>query len=344
MVFFISTGAGFSRQAMVSAMNTSLGFGIMRAGAMIGALVSFVAITQAQERLPWQSEPSQRTYGKRGADDTYRPGATYGNGNVQRYSAGAADRYEQGRDVYVPPADDGATGGVYRPGDAYRADPRDERQSAPPASDYGYGEPYQAAPPPRSAPPPAKAYREPYDRGYGEKDYGSGPQRVPEPAGPQYYEQGEIISTGHRFFGSVSQGIAKAVEYVFSSQGRPNGYILGEDAGGAFVLGLRYGEGRLHTKDAGTHRIYWQGPSLGYDAGAEGSKAMVLVYNMRDISDVYHRFGGVQGSFYVVGGVSVQLQKYGDVTLAVIRSGVGLRVGANVGYLKYTRAPTWNPL
>jgi len=308
---------------------------------MLGALFLQPLAASAEEQLPWQTDPAPQSFAKRGADDTYRPGVTYGN--EQRYSAGAADGYNQGRDVYVAPADDAASDEVYRPGDSYRGDTYRSEPKTPPASDYGYGKPYRAAPPATEA-PPAKAYREPYQRDYGDKDYDNGPRRVPPRAQSTYYEQGEIISTGHSFFGSISQGLAKAVEYVFSRQGRPNGYILGEDAGGAFVLGLRYGEGRLHTKDAGTHRIYWQGPSLGYDAGAEGSKTMVLVYNMRDIADVYHRFGGVQGSLYVIGGVSVQFQKYGDVSLAVIRSGIGLRVGANVGYLKYTRAPTWNPL
>jgi hypothetical protein len=138
--------------------------------------------------------------------------------------------------------------------------------------------------------------------------------------------------------------LGSAVEYAFKSEGRPNGYILGEDAGGAFVVGLRYGEGRLFTKDAGDHKVYWQGPSLGYDAGAEGSKTMVLVYNLHDPSEIYNRFGGAEGSAYLVGGVSVQFQTYGDVKLGIIRSGVGVRLGASVGYLKYTRTPTWNPL
>ncbi|MEW5962443.1 MAG: DUF1134 domain-containing protein [Pseudomonadota bacterium] len=157
------------------------------------------------------------------------------------------------------------------------------------------------------------------------------------------FSQSEIMQAGHGFFGSISQGLASVVEYAFQKAGRPNGYILGEDAGGAFVAGLRYGEGTLYTKDAGTHKVYWQGPSVGYDFGGEGSKTMVLVYNLRDPSDIYERYGGVQGSAYLVGGVSIQFQKNGDVTLAPIRSGVGLRLGANVGYLKYTRAPTWNP-
>ena len=321
-------------------MMRNLVIGFVRGATLAVAVVSHVGVAAAEERLPWQTEPAPRTYAERGADDTYRPGATYGN--EQRYAVGANDRYDQGRDVYVPPAENDATGDVYRPGESYRGDPNPTEMYEPdtrraPPSQQGYGEPYRDAPPPRAA--PERTYRQPYDR-----NYGAGPRAAPQPAYRDGYEQSEIISAGHSFFGSISQGLGKAVEYVFSRQGRPNGYILGEDAGGAFVVGLRYGEGRLHTKDAGTHRVYWQGPSVGYDAGAEGSKAMVLVYNMRNVSDIYHRFGGVQGSFYVVGGVSVQFQKYGEVTLAVIRSGVGLRVGANVGYLKYTRTPTWNPL
>ncbi|MEL7050013.1 MAG: DUF1134 domain-containing protein, partial [Pseudomonadota bacterium] len=157
------------------------------------------------------------------------------------------------------------------------------------------------------------------------------------------YSQEEIVRAGHGFFGSVSEGLARAVAYAFQKAGRPNGYILGEDAGGAFFAGLRYGEGRLHSRRFGTQKVYWQGPTLGYDFGAEGAKTMVLVYNLRDPSQLFARFGGVEGSAYLVGGVGVQLQKRGDVTLAPIRAGVGLRLGANVGYLKYTRRPTWNP-
>ncbi len=151
------------------------------------------------------------------------------------------------------------------------------------------------------------------------------------------------MRAGHGFFGSVSKGLASVVEFAFKKQGRPNGYILGEDVGGAFVAGLRYGEGVLYTKDAGSHRVYWQGPSIGYDAGAEGSKVMVLVYNLRDPDEIYNRFGGVAGSAYVIGGVGLTFQTRDHVVLAPIRSGIGLRLGANVGYLKYTRKPTWNP-
>jgi hypothetical protein len=211
---------------------------------------------------------------------------------------------------------------------------------------YGGSQTYGGAPPP----PPGGGssyggpqYGQPYDAPRAEA------YDPPPPPPGRYadergsYSRNEILDTGHKFFGSVSQGLASAVEYAFQQAGRPNGYILGEDAGGAVIAGLRYGEGTLYTKDAGTHRIYWQGPSLGYDMGAEGSKTMVLVYNLRDPSEIYQRFGGVQGSAYFVGGVGLQFQKAGDVVLAPIRSGIGLRLGANVGYLKYTRSPTWNP-
>ena len=157
------------------------------------------------------------------------------------------------------------------------------------------------------------------------------------------YSSDEILGAGHQFFGRVSKGLARVVEYAFSKSGRPNGYILGEEAGGAAVVGLRYGEGTLHTKDAGNHKVFWQGPSLGYDFGAEGSKTLVLVYNLKSLDDAFGRFAGVDGSAYFIGGVGLTFQKRDHVTLAPIRSGVGLRLGANVGYLKYTRRPTWNP-
>lgn len=153
----------------------------------------------------------------------------------------------------------------------------------------------------------------------------------------------EIVDAGHRFFGTVTEGLAGVVEYAFQNQGYPNGYILGEEAGGAFVAGLRYGEGVLHTKHLGRHKVFWQGPSIGYDFGGEGSKTMILVYDIQHPEELYHRYAGVDGSAYLVGGVGITFQRRGQVVLAPIRSGVGLRLGANVGYLKYTREPTWNP-
>jgi hypothetical protein len=153
----------------------------------------------------------------------------------------------------------------------------------------------------------------------------------------------EIKGAGHRFFGRVSREFAQVVEYAFQRAGRPNGYILGDEAGGAIVAGLRYGEGTLYTKDAGNHKVFWQGPSLGYDFGAEGSKTMVLVYDLHSPGEIFMTYPGIDGSAYLIGGVGVTFLKRDHITLAPIRSGVGLRLGANIGYLKYTREPTWNP-
>jgi hypothetical protein len=169
------------------------------------------------------------------------------------------------------------------------------------------------------------------------------PYRQREHRADSTYSSDEIKGAGHSLFGSISQGLASAIEHTFRRQGRPNGYILGEEGGGAFIAGLRYGQGTLFTKDAGSFPIYWQGPSLGFDAGAAGSKTMILVYNLRDTREIYDRFGGIDGSAYVVGGVGVTLLGKDHITMAPIRSGVGLRLGANVGYLKFSHKPTWNP-
>jgi hypothetical protein len=242
------------------------------------------------------------------------------------YGPGPAPRRD---DAWRPPPPGGPG---YQPDSAWRDDRGFQRDGG-----GGFGQPYSPPPDP-SAPGYGQAYNQD-----GRPDGRADDRRWSDQRGPGTYSQNEVVDAGHRFFGSISQGLARSIERLFRNQGQPNGYILGEDAGGAFVAGLRYGEGLLYTKDRGNHRVFWQGPSLGYDFGGEGSKTMVLVYNLRDPSDIYARFGGVQGAAYVIGGVSVQFQTYEHVTLAVIRSGVGLRLGANVGYLKYTRTPTWNP-
>ena len=166
---------------------------------------------------------------------------------------------------------------------------------------------------------------------------------VGEQARDDTFTSEEIISAGHRFFGHVSQGLATAIEGLFSRYGRPNGYILGEEAGGAIVGGLRYGEGDLRTRNAGTHRVYWQGPSLGWDFGADGAKTMILVYNLNSVDEIYHRYVGAAGAAYLVGGFGVTVMSRQQVVVAPIRAGVGARLGINVGYLKFTRKPTWNP-
>jgi hypothetical protein len=153
----------------------------------------------------------------------------------------------------------------------------------------------------------------------------------------------EIVAKGHQFFGKASRGISEAVEYLFQSQGEPTAYIVGEEGSGAVIGGLRFGEGTIYYKDGITQKIYWQGPSVGFDFGGNGSRTMVLVYNSDSPRELYKRFIGVEGSAYLVGGIGVNLQKYRNITLAPIRTGVGARFGANVGYLKYSRNPTWNP-
>jgi hypothetical protein len=206
-------------------------------------------------------------------------------------------------------------------------------------ADMTYGAEPSRAPPPgvSSAAFPSAAGAETY-----QPTNGFASEKLPA-SDEDTFSADEIKDAGHRFFGKVSVGFAKAVEYAFQKSGRPNGYILGEEAGGAFVAGLRYGEGVLHTKDAGQHRVFWQGPSVGYDFGAAGSKTMVLVYNLRSPGQIYNTFAGVDGSAYFIGGVGVTYLARDELVLAPIRSGVGLRLGANIGYLKYTRQPTWNP-
>lgn len=157
------------------------------------------------------------------------------------------------------------------------------------------------------------------------------------------YSGEELVQTGSEFFGSVAQGLASLVERSVSQFGLPNAYILGEEAGGAIFAGARYGEGTMYTRNQGEHAIFWQGPSIGIDFGGDGSKVMMLVYNLPTVQAVYERYPGVDGSAYIVGGLGMTVMKYGNVVLVPIRSGVGLRAGLNVGYLKFTQEPTWNP-
>jgi hypothetical protein len=157
------------------------------------------------------------------------------------------------------------------------------------------------------------------------------------------YTTGEIVTAGHRFFGGVSRGLATVVERAVSQWGQPNGYILGEEGGGAFFGGLRYGEGTLYTKNAGDLKVFWQGPSLGWDIGGEGARTMMLVYKLPATRGIYQRFAGIDGSAYLVGGLGMTALTANGIVVVPIRSGVGLRLGANIGYLKFTPQATWNP-
>lgn len=288
-----------------------------------------VSTANAQERLPWES-PAQSE--------------RYNDGDVGRYAnrsdGRVPDAYSPGRPYSRPAEPPPRRAEPYAP--SY-GDPPPRRYQEEPPRRYQEETPrrYQEPPPRYSGPDRAPRYDERYSRPPAEDPRHARP--APYPNERTTYSESEIVDAGHRFFGRLSKGLAQAIEYAFRSQGRPTGYILGEDAGGAFIAGLRYGEGRLYTKYGTNRKIYWQGPSVGYDFGGEGSRTMVLVYNLHRPGLIFRRYGGVQGSAYVVGGASVQLLKAGKVTLAPIRTGVGLRLGANVGYLKYTRRPTWNP-
>ncbi len=153
----------------------------------------------------------------------------------------------------------------------------------------------------------------------------------------------EIVDKGHKFFGAVSRGLAEAVQEAGRRWGLPNGYVLGQEASAAFVGGLRYGEGELYTRNAGDRKLFWQGPSLGFDAGADGDRTMMLVYNLPAVGAVYQRFGGVDGSAYFVGGFGFTALTANGMIVVPIRSGVGARLGVNVSYLKFTAHATWNP-
>jgi hypothetical protein len=179
----------------------------------------------------------------------------------------------------------------------------------------------QGAPPPGTPPPPG----------------------APPPSESRF-SASELMTSGHRFFGGVSRGLAQIIEKAVSQWGLPNGYVLGEEAAGAFIAGLRYGEGVLYTQNAGDLKVYWQGPSIGFDAGGEGARTMMLVYNLPNTGAIYDRFGGIDGSAYFIGGFGMTALAAGNVVLVPIRAGVGLRLGANLGYLKFTPQATWNPL
>jgi hypothetical protein len=198
-------------------------------------------------------------------------------------------------------------------------------QTYPDSSYPGSGGAY---PPPAGANPESAYPAEPY---------------TPEAPPSDKFTVSEIVDAGHSFFGQVSEGLASVVEHAVARYGLPNGYILGQQASGAFVGGLRYGEGTLYTKNAGQHPIFWQGPSVGLDVGADGDRTMMLVYNLPSVDAIYNRYAGVAGSAYLVAGVGMTVLAGKGVYIVPIVSGVGARLGINIGYLKFTPKATWNP-
>ncbi len=168
----------------------------------------------------------------------------------------------------------------------------------------------------------------------------AGPAKAQE---DKTFSPSEIKEAAEGFFGSTTAGLAEIIERVFSDLGRPTAYITGEEISGAFVVGLRYGKGELNIKSGGTSKIFWQGPSIGFDVGGNASKTFVLVYGLNDQEAIYRRYPGIEGTFYYVAGLGVNYQGDGDIMLAPIRTGVGLRAGANIGYLHYNDEHSWLP-
>jgi hypothetical protein len=177
-------------------------------------------------------------------------------------------------------------------------------------------------------------------------------QDLPQPgAQPAYppsrkadtYSQDELVNRVSDFFGVTAESAGAIIEKVFKENGRPTGYIAGEEVSGAFVAGLRYGHGLLYMKNRQPQTVFWQGPSIGFDAGGNGSRVFTLCYDLQYPDMIYRRFPGVDGSAYFIGGLGVNYQRAEGVTLAPIRAGVGFRLGANVGYLAYSRKRQWAP-
>jgi hypothetical protein len=206
-------------------------------------------------------------------------------------------------------------------------------QANPPQANPPQGNPPQAYPPPPSAPPGAQP----------QAPQAQSPEYQAQQAQGPHYSSNEIVDAGHRFFGTISRGLAQIVEKAGSQFGLPNGYVLGQEAGGAVVAGVRYGEGILYTKNAGDLRVFWQGPSVGFDFGGEGARTMMPVYNLPATDAIYQRFAGIDGSAYFVGGLGMTALTMNNIVVVPIRTGVGMRLGANVGYLKFTPTATWNP-
>ncbi len=190
---------------------------------------------------------------------------------------------------------------------------------------------------PQDAPPPGDAPRAMPSPSAAQPEYAT------DTAAAQTYSREDIVRSASDFLGVTAEAAGSAIERVFRDNGRPTGYIAGEEASGAFIAGLRYGKGLLYMKNRPTHQLFWQGPTVGFDWGGNASRVFTLCYNLQYPDAIFQRFPGVQGSAYLVGGLGVTYQRANDIVLAPIHAGVGLRLGANVGYLSYSRRRNWVP-
>jgi hypothetical protein len=170
------------------------------------------------------------------------------------------------------------------------------------------------------------------------------PRPLVEDARLATYEMGEIVRAADGAFGEASEAVARVIERVFADLGKPNAYIVGREGAGALGLGIRYGKGTLHSRTEGERVVHWTGPSIGLDVGGDASRTFMLVYNLDDSEDIFQRFPALEGRAYLVGGVSASYHQRGRVVLVPIRLGAGWRLGANVGYLLFTRSGRVIPL
>ncbi len=157
------------------------------------------------------------------------------------------------------------------------------------------------------------------------------------------YKQDDLIGAAQGVFGEGAEGVAKMIQDLLAEQGEPNGYIVGREAGGAFIVGARYGSGTLYHKVEGERPVYWTGPSIGFDAGANAGNTFVLVYNLYDTEQLYERFPAGEGQAYVLGGMTASYLRKGNTVLIPIRVGAGLRLGVNAGYMKFSKKQRWLP-
>lgn len=169
-----------------------------------------------------------------------------------------------------------------------------------------------------------------------------------EPAAPaaqpgNTYKEDDLIGAAEGVFGKGAKGVADMIKDILAKQGEPNAYIVGREAGGAIGIGLRYGSGTLYHKIEGQRPVYWTGPSIGFDAGANAGSTFILVYNLYNTDDLYHRFPAGEGAAYLVGGFNVSYLRWHDIVLVPVRAGAGLRLGVNAGYMKFSKKQTWLP-
>jgi hypothetical protein len=168
------------------------------------------------------------------------------------------------------------------------------------------------------------------------------PPDVPPTTGPTY-DKGDVLSAAEGVFGKGAKGLADIIEKILAKQGRPNAYIAGKEASGAFVIGARYGSGTLSHAVAGNQKIYWRGPSVGFDIGGDATKVFVLVYNLYDTEDAFKAYASGEGRLYFVGGFSATYLRHGNIVMIPVRLGVGWRAGVNAGYVKFRHKGTWVP-